>query len=118
MASERTLGMGIGRIQTIRGIQAINKTQGWPADRGGLGLDGWGSGSGQVEDRTGSDNGEGSGMGAWAKTGLSGVIADRRATVLSIPKRDDNGSLFRSSRWTELCLVPTAAGLQPNTHIL
>jgi len=55
---------------------------------------------------------------AEAETGLTGVVADRRASCGKVPERTTQCSLFRSSHWTELCLVPTAAGLQPNSHIL
>ena len=49
-----------------------------------------------------------------AETGLSGVFADREAEM----EAKLRGALYRSSLWTELCLVPTAArGAAQQTHL-
>ncbi len=65
--------------------------------------------------RAGNDpaNCKGSAAEAWAV--LSGVVADREPEWWEAGSR---GSLFRSSRWKELCSVPTAALGLPNPHIL
>lgn len=49
-----------------------------------------------------------------AETGLSGVISDREAGM----EAKLRGAHCRSSLWTELCLVPTAAhGAAQQTHL-